>query len=203
MLTAATLSAQSADGVKLGSVTLKVTSGTMEIQNVRASGAVFEEQTGQVSVREIELLTNYRNSPPIRAKSPMGTVMVGGLPAPGSEAREQSISFDEVMDYGENFATMAVKGDIMLSGNGESAEAEMGDVGSVIADKMIWSELYKRIVLPSTFSQSATLEDGTKMEISGQGLYVDPQLKNWTYFAGEDEPGRIRFERPSTDTPEN
>lgn len=165
---------------------LLVHQGSEQVQHATADEAVLSEDGEKLLAENIILRARMDDEGgQLRARSPRGTVILGGL-TPLEADKEHFPTYDEVVGYLDLFEFRAFHGDMLLDGVDGNTIAEIGEDGLLTSRYLIWSERFDRFLSPTTFTQVSNLEDGGVIEITGGALSIDSEFRDWTYFGSRD-----------------
>lgn len=173
-------------GVAHGNVTLtglriQVTEEDRILHNIHSETASLSGDRSMVEARALTLSANEDTTQTITSFAPRALVHLGGDRTPPAETAPAP-SLDEIYFYDRNFSSEAVEGDVLLLGEGNQIETNVGDSATLHSERLIWSALYERLLIPVPFRQTNQLPGG-EVVIVGEALSVDHDFREWTYFA--------------------
>lgn len=174
---------------------LTATSGTLELQRVRAEAGALTPDGRMVAMRDLSFRLSLASGENVEATAAEGFVMIAGERRAEVQRRP---SYPEVAQYGARFETEAGNGDVLLRSEEGPTRVTFGNRGRLETQQLVWSEHLGRLLLPTSFRQEGSF-GGAEVKVSGGGLTVDRQLRHWVYFAGPDEPAVMEFLRPADD----
>jgi hypothetical protein len=202
-----------------------ITSGTTTLRHIRASHAVFHEDSRYLEASSLTLTLNIPDrSISVTAHASRGevflaagkgrdsgkgnqiaTLKAGMDAAKGMAARQGLLPADPLEPVGfQEMKRLAYLpreqrsfGDVVLFG---PVTGETSDGGSFRAQTVFWSETMKRLMVPEPFRQKVYAPNGGAGEISAAAFEVDSTLRHWVYYA-DTAPGEILWDATAAGIP--
>lgn len=178
-------------GVKIVS-----TSGTLTMQRIEAERVTVGKDQEIVIAEDLQLTVLMESGETAHVRADKGVVVMDGDTRLGERLMSGGMSAEKVQRYGQQFRTIKYPGDFQLLGEETDVTAEIGERGSVRSREMIWSELLSVFLFPREFKQTATLETGDQIYITGGAASVTRAFDDWIYFGSDNVSPAIEYERP-------
>lgn len=181
-------------------VAVVITSGTTTMRSVRATRAVFHEDTRFLEASSVTLtlrLPHQTRDATIHASR--GEVFLapdktGTDPETIQEKAAAALKSFLLTRGPVGFDAMEKLtylpedehpfGDVVLYG---PVTGQTSDGGEFETQTVLWSEQRKRLMVPHPFSQRIAFPDGQIMFMSGSGFEADSSLQEWVYYS-DNEP---------------
>lgn len=200
LLLAAAAGARAADVMLITGLDVRMTSGTVELQHLRADRAELAPDAMSILASGVEMTSQIGTSERVTATAPTAVIVLRKSATPGTRAVLPPPDLPAIRDLDANFLEQARFGDLMLLGDKEPTAAALQSGGNLYAERIIWSQSYNRLILPRPFKQVREMPDGSIVTTSGGALSVDRQVTLWEYFAPDNEPGVLIFEPTASPT---
>ena len=194
ILVLAALSARGADVMLITGLDVRMTSGTVELQHLRAERAELAPDAMSILASGVEMTSQIGESERVSATAPSAVIVLRKQGGARDRAAKGPPDLTAIRDLDANFSTRARFGDLMLLGGEEPTTAALQSGGNLYAERIIWSQSYNRLLLPRPFKQVREMPDGSRVTTSGGALSVDRGATLWDYFAPDNEPGVVIFE---------
>lgn len=200
-----------------------ITSGTATLRHIRASHAVFHEDSRYLEASSLTLTLNIPDrSISVTAHASRGEVFMAAGKDAGLGAKITSMK--EGMDVAKGIAARQALpaadrlkpvgfqemkrlaylpreersfGDVVLFG---PVTGETSDGGEFRARTVFWSETMKRLMVPEPFRQKVYAPGGGAGEIAAAAFEVDSTLRHWVYYA-DTAPGEILWDATAAGKP--
>lgn len=179
--------------MRMTGLDLSTTSGTLELQRVKADRAVMSDDGLSIITERLSLQTASPGSGTVKAEAETGVVVIGGAGHDPKDNRSV-YSMAEILAFGNSFNEKARRGDMLLESKDSDIIANVADRGAITSRRVVWSDELDRFFLPGFFRQEASTDAGSRLSISGSVMTVDRTFTRWQYYAPPGEPTRIEFD---------
>lgn len=183
----------------LTGVDMVSTSGTLRMRHLQSAEARLSDDERHLIADDLTLEILLSNGEYAHAESNVGLVVLSGWKPSPEQAVEFDLNPETVGLYGREFRQRGIPGDILLEGREEKTRANFGPSGLVSTDMLIWADWLQLYILPTTFEQKMTFENGSKLNVSGACAIISQDMTDWKYYGENETSAKIVYERPLED----